>query len=67
MIANTAGEVNDMALQTAVAVPTQNSVVCASCHVAVTVNEVFDAWDMGVSRDFCPRCQGLLLDVVTLP
>lgn len=55
-----------MAPQTAVAVPTQNSVVCASCHAAVPVSEVFDAWEMGVSRDFCPRCQGLLLDVVTL-
>ena len=42
-------------------------VVCASCHASVPVAEVFDAWEVGFNRDLCPRCQGVLLAVVTLP
>lgn len=66
MIAESDEEVNDMAPQTAVAVPIQNAVVCATCRVAIPVNEVFDAWESAGAQDTCPRCLGLLLDVVTL-
>jgi hypothetical protein len=66
MIANLPREVNDMAPQTAIAVPAQNTVKCVTCAAVVPVNEVFDAWELSCARDTCPRCQGLLLDVVTL-
>ena len=37
------------------------AVHCFSCHRNVNLQEVFDGWELGHSRDECPYCDGLLL------
>lgn len=57
-----------MAPRNAVAVPAQRTdvVVCATCSQLISVNEVFDSWEIGADREACPRCGGILLGTVVL-
>lgn len=43
---------------------TADVVLCHTCCVLIPLTDVFDAWELGVGRDECPRCRGVLLDPV---
>jgi hypothetical protein len=40
---------------------TADVVLCHTCSELIRLTEIFDAWEIGVGRDECPRCRGMLL------